>query len=125
MDEEYTEAVLDLVELIPSGRVMTYGTVAEAVSDLLIAEGHAPRGGPRQVGTALARAGGDVPWWRVVNASGRPHSPERALPRYAHERTPLTADGERVALRRAVWFPDDPPSAPMPPTPPGSAERAP
>ena len=110
MDEEYAETVLDLVAMIPPGRVMTYGTVAEAVADALAAAGGSARGGPRQVGAVLARTGGDVPWWRVVNASGRPHSPVRALAEYAREHTPLTADGERVALRRAVWFPDDPPS---------------
>ncbi|MDD9205825.1 MGMT family protein, partial [Georgenia sp. 10Sc9-8] len=44
MDEEYLEAVLDLVDQVPPGRVMTYGTIADVVGAGL------GRGGPRQVG---------------------------------------------------------------------------
>lgn len=109
MDEEYLEAVLDVVEAVPPGRVMTYGTVAEVVADGFVAAGGRPRGGPRQVGAVLARAGSGVPWWRVVAASGRPppaHT-ERALARLRAERTPLTPDGRRVAVRLALWWPDD------------------
>ena len=32
---------------------------------------------------------------------------QRALEELRAERTPLSADGTRVALRQAVWFPDD------------------
>ncbi len=109
MDEEYLEAVLDVVERVPPGRVMTYGTVAEVVADAFVAAGGRPRGGPRQVGTVLARAGSGVPWWRVVNAAGRPPAghAESALARLRAERTPLTGDGSRVAVRLALWWPDD------------------
>lgn len=110
MDEDYLEAVLDVVVLIPRGRVMTYGTIAEVVGDQL------GRGGPRQVGQVLARAGSDVPWWRVVNAAGRPPRAlrSRALAALRSEGCPLSDDGEaddvdaRVVLRRAVWWPGDP-----------------
>lgn len=109
MDEGYLEAVLDLVGEIPAGRAMTYGTIAEVVSDRLLAAGEQPRGGPRQVGNVLARAGSGVPWWRVVNAAGSPpaHHARDALARLGGEGVPLVADGTRVALRRAIWFPDD------------------
>lgn len=109
MDEDYLEAVLDLVALIPPGRVMTYGTIAEVVADRRAAAGEPPRGGPRQVGQVLARAGGGVPWWRVVNASGRPPAfkDTRALDALHSESTPLAADGARVRLRAALWWPDD------------------
>lgn len=109
MDDEYAEAVLDLVAAIPVGRAMTYGTIAEVVSERFAAAGGHPRGGPRQVGQLMARAGGEVPWWRVVNASGAPPArhAERALRALAAEGTPLTGDGTRVALRQAIWFPDD------------------
>lgn len=121
--EEYAAAVLDVVRRIPSGRAMTYGLVAEIVGERL------GRGGPRQVGNVMAGSGsryahlvpddaqpdGDdappddgVPWWRVVNAAGSP--PERhlsaALDALRAEGCPLTRDGRRVDLRRAVWFPD-------------------
>lgn len=109
MDDEYLEAVLDVVEQIPPGRAMTYGTVAEVVAEVLVAAGTRARGGPRQVGRVMARAGGGVPWWRVVNAAGR--SPAqlagRASAHWTAEGTPLMADGGRVALRQAIWFPED------------------
>ena len=108
MDEEYLELVLDLVTAIPPGRVVTYGLVAELVADELVSAGRPARGGPRQVGQVMARAGSQVPWWRVVNAAGSPpgaHADE-ALRRLRAEGTPLTPDGERVRVRVAVWWPD-------------------
>ena len=50
VDDDYAEAVLDLVAAIPAGRAMTYGTIAEVVGDLLEARDGVRRGGPRQVG---------------------------------------------------------------------------
>jgi len=88
-------AVLDVVDLIPPGRVMTYGDVAEYLGS----------GGPRQVGNVMSRWGAAVAWWRVVKADGSPppgHEPE-ALARYRAERTPLLATGGRVDLKRARW----------------------
>src|SRR5690606_20653950 len=86
VDEAYLEAVLDLVAEVPPGRVMTYGSIAEVLVDSL------GRGGPRQVGQVLARAGSDVPWWRVVNAAGRPpaHKRDLALRLLADEGCPFT-----------------------------------
>jgi alkylated DNA nucleotide flippase Atl1 len=109
VDDDYAEAVLDLVARIPAGRAMTYGTIAEVVSDAFVAAGGQARGGPRQVGQVMSHAGGGVPWWRVVNASGAPPArhEQRALAELRAEGTPLTSDGRRVALRRAIWFPDD------------------
>ncbi|SDC64550.1 O(6)-alkylguanine repair protein YbaZ [Sanguibacter gelidistatuariae] len=97
MDEEYRELVLDVVEAIPAGRVMTYGAVAALVGQTL------QRGGPRQVGTVLRQMGGGVPWWRVVNAAGQPplHKRALALERLRGEGCPLTPDGSRVALAAA------------------------
>ncbi|MDR1213084.1 MAG: MGMT family protein [Propionibacteriaceae bacterium] len=91
-------AVLSLVETIPAGSVTTYGDIAAALG----------RGGPgsaRQVGQVMARYGGGVPWWRVVNASGRvaPGHSATALARLADEGCPL-ANG-RVVLARARWRP--------------------
>lgn len=105
MDEEYAEAVLDVVEHVPPGRATTYGTVAEVLRERL------GRGGPRMVGQVMARSGGAVPWWRVVDASGRPPAAHRtrALALLRAEGCPLTShdDDARVVLRRAIWWPDD------------------
>lgn len=97
MDEEYQESVLDVVEAVPRGSATTYGDVAEVVGRRL------GRGGPRQVGTALRDAGGAVPWWRVVDAQGKPpaHQQTRALGLLRDEGCPLVPDGSRVDLRAA------------------------
>ena len=55
------ESVFVLVRMIPSGRVMTYGQVASSLGSRL---------SPRAVGWILHRCPDDVPWQRVVNASG-------------------------------------------------------
>lgn len=105
--DDHLEAVLDVVAAIPPGRAMTYGTVAEVVAERI------GRGGPRQVGRVLAMAGSGVPWWRVVNASGRPPTALRAeaLALLRGEGCPLSDDGAaddvdaRVVLSRAMWWP--------------------
>ncbi len=99
---EYAERVLAVAEEIPSGRVMTYGDVAEWLGE----------GGPRQVGRVMALYGGAVPWWRVVRSDGvlLPGSELRALDHYRDEATPLrsaarSAEGHvpRIDMRRARW----------------------
>ncbi|MFF2325215.1 MULTISPECIES: MGMT family protein [unclassified Streptomyces] len=99
---EYAERVLDVAELIPPGRVMTYGDVAEWLGD----------GGPRQVGRVMALYGAAVPWWRVVRADGAllPGHELRALGHYREESTPLreasrAAEGHlpRLDMKRARW----------------------
>jgi len=55
------EEVLALVRRIPPGRVMTYGQISHLV---------AGRVSPRAVGWILHRCPEDLPWQRVVNASG-------------------------------------------------------
>jgi alkylated DNA nucleotide flippase Atl1 len=98
----YAERVLDVADLIPPGRVMTYGDVAEWLGD----------GGPRQVGRAMALYGSAVPWWRVVRADGLllPGHELRALGHYREEGTPLRpaprdAEGHvpRLDMKRARW----------------------
>lgn len=99
---DYAERVLEVAEQIPSGRVMTYGDVAEWLGE----------GGPRQVGRVMALYGGAVRWWRVVRADGvlLPGSELRALGHYREESTPLrdaarSADDHipRLDMRRARW----------------------
>ena len=53
------EAVFDVVERIPAGRVSTYGAIGRLVGV-----------GPRRVARALSQGGGAVPWHRVVRADG-------------------------------------------------------
>lgn len=105
MDEDYLAAVLELADAVPTGRATTYGAIADVLRERL------GRGGPRMVGQAMARAGGAVAWWRVVDASGRPPAAHRsaALARLRAEGCALTSgdDDARVVLRRAFWWPED------------------
>lgn len=89
----YARTVLDAVDRIPQGRVMTYGDVAEFLGT----------GTGRTVGTVLSKHGHEVPWWRVVQASGRPAEPhvEDALSRLRAEGCPVR--GDRVEMVRARW----------------------
>jgi alkylated DNA nucleotide flippase Atl1 len=95
----YVERVFDVVERIPAGRVMAYGDVAEWLGE----------GGPRQVGTAMAKYGGGVAWWRVVRSDGGflPGHEREALANYREEGTPLKKDGGRIDMARARWWPAD------------------
>lgn len=89
----YARAVLDVVDAIPPGKVLTYGDVAELHG----------RGTGRTVGTVLANHGREVPWQRVVQASGRPAEPhlQEALRLLRAEGCPLR--GEVVVLGEARW----------------------
>ena len=95
--EEYAEQVLQFVERVPRGRVTTYGAIADHVG-----------GGPRQVGSVMARHGGPVPWWRVVRADGSlpPSHQDEARQAYLEEGTPLRPSGS-VDIVRAYWEPGD------------------
>ena len=79
---------------------MAYGEVAAAMGSRAA----------RAVGTVMAHYGSDVPWWRVVRASGHPpiDHEARALEHYRAEGTPLrwSRDGVyRVDLAAARWTP--------------------
>lgn len=90
---DYARLVLDVVDRIPPGKVMTYGDVAELMG----------RGSARTVGAVMSDHGHEVPWQRVVQASGRPAEPylQEALRLLAVEGCPLR--GERVDLEAARW----------------------
>jgi alkylated DNA nucleotide flippase Atl1 len=99
MSPDFTDRVLDLVERIPAGRVLSYGAIAEILGE----------GGPRQVGRVMAMDGGAVAWWRVVRADGSLTAAHGigAQEHYAEEGTPMRASGAAVDIRRALWQFDD------------------
>lgn len=92
--DEFAEAVYDVVDTIPVGRVVTYGDIAESLR----------QGGPRRVARAMALCQGAVAWHRVIRSNGVPAEQVRAqqLELLAAEGTPLL-DGSRVDLRLARW----------------------
>lgn len=91
------------VRRIPRGRVMNYGQISELLSRPLSA---------RAVGWAMRRCPDDLPWHRVVNASGGcstdslPHLPQGT------QKALLRAEGVRfdkngnVDMPRCRWRPD-------------------
>ena len=98
--DSVTDRVIEVVDAIPEGRVMTYGAVARVVGT-----------GARAVGRVLHDGGHDIPWWRVVDAGGRPYgaATEYVRKRFLEESTPLDVDrrGTVVDLAAASWSPDD------------------
>lgn len=60
-DGSVRNQVFDLVAQIPPGRVMTYGQISATLGSRI---------SPRAVGWMLHRCPEDLPWHRVVNASG-------------------------------------------------------
>ena len=87
--DEQVEKVRGLVAAIPPGRVSTYGDIADA----------AGLSSPRIVGWIMRTDSSDLPWHRVIGASGRPapHLATRQLENLRAEGV-LAVDG-RVRLR--------------------------
>jgi alkylated DNA nucleotide flippase Atl1 len=86
--DDQVERVRALVAAIPPGRVATYGDIADA----------AGLSSPRIVGWIMRTDSSDLPWHRVITASGRPapHLATHQLERLRAEAV-LAVDG-RVAL---------------------------
>ena len=61
MSRSFEDAVIDVVDSIPSGETATYGEVAE--------EAGFP-GAARAVGNVMRTVPG-LPWWRVITTTGR------------------------------------------------------
>jgi methylated-DNA-protein-cysteine methyltransferase-like protein len=100
----FNQLVYELVRHIPSGKVLSYGRVADLLG--------VPQGA-RAVGWALHNLLNNeqnVPWHRVVNAQGRVSikgSPEGA----AEQRARLEAEGivfdelDRLNMKQHLWDP--------------------
>ncbi len=96
--------VIAILEIIPIGRVMTYGTLAVAAGK---------PGNARQVGELLRGLSitTDHPWQRVINASGRISTYKIGTGEL--QRALLEAEGVRFNasgrcdLQRLRWFPND------------------
>jgi alkylated DNA nucleotide flippase Atl1 len=95
---DFPEAVLGIVDQIPSGMVLAYGDIAEMLGE----------GGPRQVGSVMSRYGSSVSWWRVIRATGEASAglQDEALAHWREEGTALVRgplEGRRVDMRLARW----------------------
>ncbi|GAA1811304.1 MGMT family protein [Nesterenkonia flava] len=95
MDEQTHEHVRELIASVPAGRVATYGDIA-ALAGLST---------PRLVGRVLKEDGFDLPWHRILPATGVPaaHLRTEQLERLRAEG--VLAEGSRVDMRRYRWQP--------------------
>ncbi|MGC4960469.1 MGMT family protein [Gordonia sp. DT218] len=93
--DDEVEQVRALVGAIPVGQVTTYGDLAAAVG----------LSSPRIVGWIMRTDSADLPWHRVITASGKPatHLAGRQLERLRDEGVPVR-DG-KVVLRDCRWTP--------------------
>jgi methylated-DNA-protein-cysteine methyltransferase-like protein len=100
----YRERVFEIVRRIPSGRVMTYGQIAD-----MLGEGYTPR----TVGFVMHAADEEtVPWQRVINSQGACSTGRVVLPPDKQQRM-LEAEGikfdarARCDLRQYRWPSDE------------------
>jgi methylated-DNA-protein-cysteine methyltransferase-like protein len=102
-DKTYRERVFEIVRRIPSGRVMTYGQIAE-----ILGEGYTPR----TVGYVMNAAEKDVPWQRVINAQGACSTGHVVLPvdlqqRMLEDEGVIFNDKKRCDLKTYRWEPGE------------------
>ncbi|MBX3059417.1 MAG: MGMT family protein [Anaerolineae bacterium] len=111
--QAYNEQVWHLARLVPHGKVVTYGQIAQLIP---LPAGVDPDEyktfGARWVGEAMAACPANVPWQRVINAQGK-ISPR---PGAQTQRQLLEAEGivfvkDKVDLKVYQWRPgqDDEP----------------
>ena len=94
--DEQVERVRALVAAIPPGRVATYGDIASV----------AGLSSPRIVGWVMRNDSSDLPWHRVITASGRParHLTTRQLELLRAEGV-LAVDGKLALAEVRYEFP--------------------
>ena len=102
-DKDYRERVYRIVRSIPSGRVMTYGQIAE-----ILGEGYTAR----TIGFVMHGSDDETPWHRVINAQGACSTGRIAIP-YDKQQRMLEAEGikfnegGRCDLRNYLWIPEE------------------
>src|SRR6478672_7722618 len=103
-EQSYRERVYAIVRQIPSGRVMTYGQIAE-----ILGEGYTAR----TVGYVMHGADSEsVPWQRVINAQGKCSTAKMTLPTNLQQSI-LESEGVkfddsgRCDLNSVLWAPFD------------------
>lgn len=103
-DNDYRERVFRIVRMIPRGRVMTYGQIAE-----ILGEGYTAR----TVGFVMHSSDDKTPWHRVINAQGGCSTRGLVLPHDKQQRL-LEAEGVsfnkrgRCELQEYLWIPEEP-----------------
>lgn len=87
--DELSSLVLECADLIPPGRVASYGDIAAVVGT-----------GPRQVGKIMATHGHLGTWWRVVRSDGTSQVAARGRVHWEEEGITFT-EGVQLKVRMA------------------------
>ena len=103
-DKNYRAKVYEIVKEIPSGKVMTYGQIAE-----ILGEGYTPR----TIGFVMHAADTEnVPWQRVINSKGGCSTGKMTMPINLQQK--MLEDENVVFNEKGVcdldeykWFPED------------------
>ena len=103
-EQSYREKVYEIVRLIPAGKVMTYGQIAD-----ILGEGYTAR----TIGYVMHAANTEnVPWQRVINSQGSCSTGKIFLP-YNVQQKMLEDEGVvfnekgKCDLEKYRWFPED------------------
>ena len=100
---KYRERVYEIVRAIPSGRVMTYGQLAE-----ILGEGYTPR----TVGYVMHGADTEnVPWQRVINSQGKCSTGKMTMPvnlqqSILESEGVVFSDKGKCDLNEYLWYPE-------------------
>ncbi|OLR90165.1 MGMT family protein [Actinokineospora bangkokensis] len=93
MDERLHELIREAVRSVPRGRVATYGDIAARTG----------ASSPRIVGKVLSEDGHDLPWHRVIRATGRPAEPVARRQLELLRAEGVLADDGKVDLGQYRW----------------------
>ena len=102
-DPKYRGRVYEIVRQIPSGRVMTYGQIAEILGESYT---------PRTVGYVMHGADNEkVPWQRVINSQGACSTGKMTLPVNLQQdmlesEGVLFSERGKCDLGKYLWYPD-------------------
>ena len=102
-EQSYRERVYKIVREIPSGRVMTYGQIAE-----ILGEGYTPR----TIGYVMHAADTEnVPWQRVINAKGGCSTGKMTMPvnlqqKMLEDENIVFSEKGFCDLNEYLWFPE-------------------
>ena len=102
-DQKYRERVYEIVREIPSGKVMTYGQIAE-----ILGAGYTPR----TVGFVMHSADTEnVPWQRVINSQGACSTGKMTMPvnlqqKMLEDEGVVFNEKGRCDLKTNLWSPE-------------------
>ena len=100
LKKQRIERVVQVIALIPIGRVATDGQIAEAAQ---------LKGLSRWVGRVLSQlpTQTSLPWHRVINSAGRITNPNRQQQIQRLIAEGVLVNGDRVSLARFRWNPQE------------------